>query len=208
MLGERIAGDGRAASMLYGPTEATICDATPVRAATAASRSRRSAVRSGTRRFIFSTRRWSLSPIGVAGELYIGGAGVARGYLGRPDLTGGALCSESVRRGGRAAVSHRRSRALSRGWEHRVPRPHRSSGEDPRLPHRARRDRGGARRACRRSARRWCSRGRIRRRQALVAYVVGGRRARRRRRRSCARRCARAAGLYDPSAFVCSTRCR
>ena len=47
-------------------------------------------------------------------------------------------------RSGRAAVQDRRSRALSARREHRVPGPPRPSGQDPRLPHRAGRDRSGA----------------------------------------------------------------
>ncbi len=73
-----------------------------------------------------------------------------RGGRPRPRLSrpagpdGRALRARPLRDpGGRAALPHRRPRPLAAGRHDRVPRPARPAGEDPRLPRRARRDRGG-----------------------------------------------------------------
>ena len=71
----------------YGPTEGTVwctvheCRPTDVRADVPIG----SAI-ADTAVYVLD-RRLQLVPAGVAGELYLGGPGVARGYLGRPDLT-------------------------------------------------------------------------------------------------------------------------
>jgi amino acid adenylation domain-containing protein len=74
----------------YGPTEATIVttqlDLTAAAEAGVPARVAIGRAVPNARTYLLD-RRMELLPAGVDGELYVGGAGLARGYLGRPDLT-------------------------------------------------------------------------------------------------------------------------
>jgi amino acid adenylation domain-containing protein len=76
---------GRAMFNSYGPTETTV-DATLWRCDASASQVAIGSPVVNTRVFVLDA---CLNPVpaGVAGELYVAGAGLARGYLGRPGLT-------------------------------------------------------------------------------------------------------------------------
>jgi amino acid adenylation domain-containing protein len=77
---------GRRFLNAYGPTEATVC-------ASVGECKAGGNGRPGIGRPIKNTKLYILdgrvnpTPVGTQGELYIAGAGLARGYLGRPDLT-------------------------------------------------------------------------------------------------------------------------
>lgn len=110
MAGEKLSGDlvnavfqqtsVRCVRNLYGPTETTVYS-------TYMTMARASGFKPGIGRPISNTDIYILDsmrnpvPLGVVGEIYIGGAGVARGYLDRPDLTADRFIESPFRRGQR-----------------------------------------------------------------------------------------------------------
>jgi amino acid adenylation domain-containing protein len=76
--------EGTAFYNVYGPTECTV-DATACRVARP-TRPRIGRPLANMQVYVLDDEL-APAPVGVSGEIYIGGAGVARGYLGRPGLT-------------------------------------------------------------------------------------------------------------------------
>lgn len=84
-LGQQLARRSAATWNMYGPTETTIWSLV------GQVHQEDEAISIGqpiahTQVYILD-QNWQLAPPGVVGEIYIGGQGVVRGYLGRPDLT-------------------------------------------------------------------------------------------------------------------------
>ncbi len=97
-LANRLIGSGASLWNMYGPTETTIWSAVCPIESEAGIVPVGQAI--GNTQIYLLDGNFQPLPIGVYGELYIGGEGLARGYLNRPDLTSekfipDPFCSES-----------------------------------------------------------------------------------------------------------------
>ena len=89
-------GAGRRVFDLYGPTEDTTYSTCARRLAEAPATIGRPI---SNKRIYVLDRHLEPVPIGVAGDLFVAGAGVARGYLGRPDATAERFLADPFRGG-------------------------------------------------------------------------------------------------------------
>ncbi|MFD0392363.1 AMP-binding protein [Streptomyces nogalater] len=157
----------------YGPTETTVGVVSQVvrEDALALGGSADRPPMPGVRVHVLDDRLQPVPP-GAVGEICVGGAFVARGYIGRPEATAEAFVPDPSPASRGTPVPHRRPGALPGRRHPPVPGPSRLPDQGARLPRRARRGRGRPLRTGRRGGR---GGGRAHRRRGtdkvLVAYV-------------------------------------